>query len=116
MTNADKFKAVFGIYSEEFWAKPESDMLNWINSEYQEPKSKVDVHPMQWIPVTESLPEGKDGNYLVAMKTSRGIEVHEAYFFEAWDSYEWYDPVEEYQKYDVTHWMPLPEPPKDGET
>ena len=46
MTNADKFKAVFGMYSEEFWAKPEGDMLNWINSEYQEPTSKVDVQPV----------------------------------------------------------------------
>ena len=46
MTNADKFKAVFGIYSEEFWAKPEGDMLNWINSEYQEPTSKADVQPV----------------------------------------------------------------------
>ena len=55
MTNADKFKTVFGIYSEEFWAKPENDMLNWINSEYQEPKSKVDIQPVkhgQWIQLT----------------------------------------------------------------
>ena len=42
MTNADKFKAVFGMYSEEFWAKPEQDMLSWINSEYQEPQTNAD--------------------------------------------------------------------------
>ncbi len=42
MTNADKFKAVFGIYSEEFWAKPEQDMLSWINSEYQKPQTNAD--------------------------------------------------------------------------
>jgi hypothetical protein len=42
MTNADKFKTVFGIYSEEFWAKPEGDMLNWINSEYQKPQTNAD--------------------------------------------------------------------------
>ena len=48
MTNADKFKTVFGMYSEEFWAKPEGDMLNWINSEYQEPKFKVDVRLVKY--------------------------------------------------------------------
>lgn len=42
MTNADKFKTVFGMYSEEFWAKPEQDMLNWINSEYQEPQTNAE--------------------------------------------------------------------------
>lgn len=42
MTNADKFKAVFGMYSEEFWAKPEQDMLSWINSEYQKPQTNAD--------------------------------------------------------------------------
>ena len=42
MTNADKFKTVFGMYSEEFWAKPEQDMLSWINSEYQEPQTNAD--------------------------------------------------------------------------
>ena len=40
MTNADKFKAVFGMYSEEFWAKPEQDMLSWINSEVSIPKRR----------------------------------------------------------------------------
>ena len=42
MTNADKFKDVFGMYSEEFWAKQERDMLNWINSEYQEHQTNAD--------------------------------------------------------------------------
>ena len=57
MTNADKFKTVFGMYSEEFWAKPEDDMLNWINSEYQKPKFKVNIQPVKhgrWIPGTLS--------------------------------------------------------------
>ena len=56
MTNADKFKIVFDMYSEEFWAKPEEDMLNWINSEYQEPTSKVDIQPVKhgrWIQLTQ---------------------------------------------------------------
>lgn len=31
MTNADKFKAVFGIYSEEFWASQIQDAKFWLN-------------------------------------------------------------------------------------
>ena len=84
-----------------------------LNAQYT--KAIYEVMP-NWTPVTERLPEGKDGNYIVAIKTSRGVEVHEAYYYKAWDSYEWYDPVEEYQKYDVTHWMPLPKPPEECET
>lgn len=33
MTNADKFKSLFGIYATELWAMPEKDFLKWINSE-----------------------------------------------------------------------------------
>jgi Pyruvate/2-oxoacid:ferredoxin oxidoreductase delta subunit len=33
MTNADKFKHLFGIYATELWSMPEKDFLEWINSE-----------------------------------------------------------------------------------
>lgn len=33
MTNADKFKSIFGIYATELWAKSEEDFLEWLNSE-----------------------------------------------------------------------------------
>ena len=32
MTNADKFKQVFGLYATELWSMPEQDFLEWINS------------------------------------------------------------------------------------
>lgn len=109
MTNADKFKAVFGIYSEEFWAKPEGDMLNWISSEYQEPKTNADVQPVKWTPVTERLPE-LDTEVLV-YAYNHNIWVWE-YHGNAWEAEDGY-----YHEADVvTHWMPLPEPPKVGET
>lgn len=38
MTNASKFKLVFGINSEEFWSKSKRDMLSWNNSEFPEHK------------------------------------------------------------------------------
>lgn len=73
------------------------------------------VEVPEWIPVTERLPEEK-GNYLVVQDCWNGAEVHEAFFFRRDNDYGWFDPVEEYEKYNPTHWMPLPEPPKDGET
>ena len=33
MTNADKFKSLFGIYATELWAMSEKDFLEWLNSE-----------------------------------------------------------------------------------
>ena len=33
MTNAEKFKKVFGYYATEMWAKPEKEFLEWINAE-----------------------------------------------------------------------------------
>lgn len=62
----------------------------------------------RWIPVTERLPE-EDGMYLVhgtwsasGRKVTDTCEfyVHDGYFRAAWN-------------FDVTHWMPLPEPPKE---
>lgn len=69
----------------------------------------------RWIPVTERLPEEK-GNYLVVQNFGHGAEVHEAFFFRRDNDYGWFDPVENYEKYNPNHWMPLPEQPKDGET
>ena len=47
MNNSEKFKKVFGIYAEEFWAKPEKEMLDWI-AEETEPERKRGY----WVPVT----------------------------------------------------------------
>jgi len=41
MTKSEKFKQVFGIYAEEFWAKPEREMLEWIAEEAEERTAKV---------------------------------------------------------------------------
>ena len=47
MTNAEKFKQLFGIYATELWAMPEEKFLEWLNAETGQ----------DWIPVTERLPE-----------------------------------------------------------
>lgn len=33
MTNGEKFKALFGLYATELWAKPEKEFLEWINAD-----------------------------------------------------------------------------------
>lgn len=56
MNNAEKFQEVFGYYATEMWAKPESEFLEWINSEYvlkedtamdKEQKSKLESEKVQ---------------------------------------------------------------------
>ena len=67
-----------------------------------------DTNVPSWIPVAERLPEGH-GKYLCILKSGafRGryyqmIMYHDQHGFR--DGRVYYD--------DVTHWMPLPEPPK----
>lgn len=61
-----------------------------------------------WIPVTERLPE--DGDFCICFD-GRMADVLR------WDerAEKWVDYRRSYPKYSVTHWMPLPEPPKEGE-
>ena len=33
MTNADKFKAIFGLYVTELWSKSEKEFLEWLNAD-----------------------------------------------------------------------------------
>ena len=56
-----------------------------------------------WIPVTERLPEN-DTAAIVA--TDSGMVFPCLYAYDGWDLWEMYT-------VNVTHWMPLPEPPKE---
>lgn len=63
------------------------------------------VTVQQWIPVTERLPTREDAN-----ETESILAIHKA------DGYvgRWiWDIVVRYPK-EFTHWMPLPQPPKEG--
>lgn len=33
MTNAERFKSIFGLYATEVWAMPENNFLKWLNAE-----------------------------------------------------------------------------------
>lgn len=79
----------------------------------------------RWIPVTERLPE-KKGMYLVHEKAFNkwGGYMNVVCFSPCYDGVEehlkgrkmWYDYDSEWGDFEirnVTHWMPLPEPPKE---
>ena len=80
----------------------------------------------KWIPVTERLPD-KDGDYLVFKRfagnawsdvvsfAKDGRKVSECTFGKKWPNvWYYYDSEWGYIRTDaVTHWMPLPEPPKE---
>lgn len=70
----------------------------------------VEVQPDNgWISVKDRLPEN-DGLYIVC-KTIRGHQIS----FEAhWKGNKWLSVVNNNLLDYVTHWMPLPEPPKGG--
>ena len=63
------------------------------------------VTVQQWIPVTERLPEK---NTSVIAATDTGIVFQCLYAYDSWDL--WED-----NEVNITHWMPLPEPPKEVE-
>ena len=58
----------------------------------------------KWIPVKERLPENDKTVLVWNRRNSR--EYFDVYDHGRWIIFEWED---------ITHWMPLPEPPKDGE-
>ena len=66
----------------------------------------AEVAKPRWIPVTERLPE-RNNSYLVYV-------YGEATEMNYWHG-KWHRLRDDYTKA-VTHWMPLPEPPKEGET
>ena len=64
----------------------------------------------KWIPVTERLPE-ESGSCLIVDSG----HVTEAFYGKEWAGDNWTDPVEMYMTFHPSHWMQLPQPPKDGE-
>ena len=80
------------------------------------------VTVQEWIPVTERLPKNDYGKhwkerqyYLVKFKTS-GLMCVAHYGYK---EYDWWIDEHDYvlsaKNYkEVTHWMPLPQPPKEG--
>ena len=68
-----------------------------------------DVITQKWIPVTEQLPK-EFISVLICVPSDHPLPVvKEAY----WAKGCWYAKTWIYRESDVTHWMPMPEPPKE---
>ena len=82
------------------------DYDGWVEtaSDYEKAADAIEeLSKPKWIPVTERLPE-KNGSYLVYV-------YGEATEMNYWHG-KWHRLRDDYTKA-VTHWMPLPEPPKE---
>ena len=73
----------------------------------------------EWIPVTDGLPEKITNKVIVLCKNGyRGFGHYENYKGkQTWYNLESYKPftdwdLEDCESYEVTHWMPLPQPPE----
>ena len=86
-----------------------------------------DILRRRWIPVTERLPDrgkylclgGLDNPYHRILSFTRDLESVDDFDFkgEKRSGWYWYDSEYGYcEAKNITHWMPLPEPPKDGES
>ena len=111
------------VTGEIFSATKDKDMIAFLSA-----IPAADVRPVEWIPVTERLPD-QSGIYLAWMRwdVTEAEEEPSAYpvnydaeeeAFGWWN--EFYDSEtlgwsgEDFIRYDgITHWMPLPEPPKE---
>ena len=70
--------------------------------------------PNEWISVKDRLPK-KDGKYIVARREGRNYSISVRKFRKevpCW--YTGYCGHWERRTNAITHWMPLPEPPKEG--
>lgn len=63
----------------------------------------------QWISVNDRLPYPKDNNNIVVLALKQGI-VAKLYCVARFNGSCW---IENGKEVTVTHWMPLPEPPKE---
>ena len=85
-------------------------------------KARINAAPTieakpQWIPVTDKLPEDGEmvaaivnGNPRKNIKLIGAYQMATYYHGEGWVV----ELFPEWTEADVTHWMPLPEPPEDG--
>ena len=70
----------------------------------------------RWIPVSDRLPEARDGSTETESVLSYNEDGGVCEAFYCIEDEEWYgpdgDPIDNYGLDLVTHWMPLPEPPQ----
>ena len=86
---------------------------DWPDAElhYEAADAIEELQKPKWIPVTERLPEEYE---YVLCKTDYGMEV--GYHRNEWGQDEWTTGKFASGSFDISHWIPLPQPPEsDGE-
>jgi hypothetical protein len=97
----------------EGWLKEAADAIEELSRENESLAKSVneasDILRRRWIPVTERLPEDRVEVLVSSGMFAPFIEVafYDGLFYSAWDG--------ETEIAAVTHWMPLPQPPEEGE-
>jgi hypothetical protein len=74
---------------------------------------------MNWISVTERLSESEEPEQVIVNSRHNGTDVvicavfykGEFYHLEYWQTVEHYSDLDPFER--ISHWMPLPEPPKE---
>lgn len=93
------------------WLKPPKDWKWYEDLVRNAPTVAKDIKvPDKWVSVKDRLPE-KQGEYIAF----DGKSVFGAYYEGGTLDTKWTDTTEWYRDYVVTHWMPLPKPPKEDE-
>ena len=77
----------------------------------------ADVQPVTWIPVTERLPDFEGMCLCMRKSYSKANFRHQEIMYFDYDEQAFCSNVDGIFVADgnVTHWMPLPKPPKDGD-
>lgn len=99
MTNAEMFQDVFGRFpylpcEDGYYIDAKLQDRQWWDMLFR------DVRPVKWIPVTERLPG--IGERVITYRKGYGVKEN----FRSGDGTWW-------SGFKITHWMPLPEPPKE---
>ena len=72
----------------------------------------VTVHKQEWISVDDRLPEYSNDGFADAVLVTDGFVQHMAYFVGGEWRFAESGEIKEPMWYRITHWMPLPQPPK----
>ena len=73
------------------------------------------VTVQEWISVKDRLPEDSNDGFADAVLVTDGFVQHMAYFVGGEWRFAESGEIKEPMWYRITHWMPLPEPPKEDE-
>ena len=92
--------------------------LPWALDQIAELTAEVNrlTEAQRWIPVTERLPDAKEfTEYLIKIKGGHGVACKDENGFFRFITKGVNHPIEKAHFHSVTHWMPLPAAPEEGE-